>query len=404
MAENISPSGAATGVVVASPQKENPNYFRHWIRDAALTMEVVFHLWLRAESQSEKALWEQKLKEYIYFSRQNQLAQTITGLGEPIFEADGKPFWGPWGRPQNDGPAQRAIALIQLAEVLLDRGQHEFVSTWLYSGHLPASTIIKADLEYVSHHWQDASFDLWEEVKGDHFYTRMVQRKALLMGSRLAHRLNDPQASQWYAKQAQNLESKISQHWSRKQSQIHITLNRVEGIDYKDSGLDSAVILGALHGEFGSFFSVYDERVQTTFDKMVRKFSEIYEVNKKYPQFGVALGRYPEDKYAGTHFNGGNPWVLTTLAAAETCYKLAANYSKINLTRAQKWQRRGDQFVQRVQFHAYPDGSLSEQIQKETGFMTSARDLTWNYSAVLTAAWARQQSSLQIQKAKGDPQ
>jgi Glycosyl hydrolases family 15 len=34
--------------------------------------------------------------------------------------------------------------------------------------------VIKADLDYVSSHWDAATFDLWEEVNGAHFYTRMV--------------------------------------------------------------------------------------------------------------------------------------------------------------------------------------------------------------------------------------
>ena len=45
----------------------------------------------------------------------------------------------------------------------------------------------------------------------------------------------------------------------------------------------------------------------------------------------------------------------------------------------------------RVQLHANPDGSLSEQIDRHSGYMSSARDLTWNYAALLTAAWARAQ-------------
>ena len=48
-------------------------------------------------------------------------------------------------------------------------------------------------------------------------------------------------------------------------------------------------------------------------------------------------------------------------------------------------REKGNDFLRRVQYHANPDGSLSEQINKETGFLESARDLTWNYAAFLTA-------------------
>src|SRR4051812_43129280 len=41
---NISPPDAVRGVVIASPQRENPDYYFHWVRDAALTMNVVVAL------------------------------------------------------------------------------------------------------------------------------------------------------------------------------------------------------------------------------------------------------------------------------------------------------------------------------------------------------------------------
>lgn len=387
IAQNISPAGTATGVVIASPQKANPDYFRHWIRDAALTMQVVLDLSLHAKTKAEKNSWEKLLRDFTFFSRQNQLTKSIAGLGEPIFEVDGRVFQGPWGRPQNDGPAQRATVLAQWAEILLDRGQDDFVRTWLYSADLPAHTVVKADLEYVSHHWQDSSFDLWEEVRGDHFYTRMVQRKALIVGARLADRLGDHMAASWYRSQAQALEQKISQHWNSGKQRIDATHNRVEGADYKYSNLDIAVILAVLHGAEGSFFSVADPRVHATFEKLLEEFSRIYHINQRYPDLGTAVGRYPEDLYAGTHFNAGNPWVLATMAAAEFCYKKGMTSRARD---AQAWLERGDEFVQRTQFHSYPDGSLSEQFDRYTGFMTSASDLTWSYSAVVTAAWARE--------------
>ncbi len=40
--------------------------------------------------------------------------------------------------------------------------------------------------------------------------------------------------------------------------------------------------------------------------------------------------------------------------------------------------------VERVKFHAYKDGSLDEQINRTSGYMTSAHNLTWNYAALLT--------------------
>jgi GH15 family glucan-1,4-alpha-glucosidase len=36
----------------------------------------------------------------------------------------------------------------------------------------------------------------------------------------------------------------------------------------------------------------------------------------------------------------------------------------------------GDRQLARIKYHSYPDGGLSEQMNRSTGFMQSARDLT----------------------------
>lgn len=392
LAENIHPAGTVPGVVVASPQRANPDYFRHWIRDAALVMDVVFDLHERAQSPKERQRWDSLLKSYATFSRENQMSYALTGLGEPIFEVNGQAFSGPWGRPQNDGPALRAITLTRWAQSLLDRGEKAYVLTHLYSSALPASTVIKADLEYVSHHWGASSFDLWEEVRGQHFFTMMVQRRALVLGADLADRLKDPQAAKWYRQQAKALEARIDSHWDASKQQILATLDRVEGADYKHSNLDVAVLLGVLHGSTGNYFKANDGRVLLTVEKLVKAFKNLYPINHRSGVPGVAIGRYPEDIYAGTNFDGGNPWVLSTLALAQHCYLMAQEHAGGNQKQARRWLEAGDEFVQRVQYHANPDGSLSEQINRHNGYMVSARDLTWSYASFLTAVWAREKS------------
>lgn len=41
------------------------------------------------------------------------------GLGEPKFNVDESAYTGSWGRPQRDGPALRAIALIDFGNWLI---------------------------------------------------------------------------------------------------------------------------------------------------------------------------------------------------------------------------------------------------------------------------------------------
>lgn len=129
----------------------------------------------------------------------------------------------------------------------------------------------------------------------------------------------------------------------------------------------------------------------------------------------VAVGRYIEDVY----FNG-NPWYLSTLAAAEQLYdalyvwKQAGSvtvtgtslaffqdlvpsvtkgaYSSGSSTFSSivaAVSAYADGFVNIVATYAAPNGSLAEQFSKDDGHPLSARDLTWSYAAFLTAAARR---------------
>ena len=154
--------------------------------------------------------------------------------GEPKFNVDGSAFNGPWGRPQNDGPALRAIALIHLATILIQEGEIPYVRSVLYDSALPTSSVIKTDLEYVASQWNQPSFDPWEEVEGDHFFTRMVQRRALIEGAGLASILGDSRAAQLYTAQAQAIGQAMGGFLDSSHSLILETINRVAGLDYKN--------------------------------------------------------------------------------------------------------------------------------------------------------------------------
>lgn len=77
-----------------------------------------------------------------------------TGLGEPKFNVDETAFTGAWGRPQRDGPALRATALITYANYLVSNGDTTTAKTYVWP-------IIQNDLAYVKEYWNDTGFDLW---------------------------------------------------------------------------------------------------------------------------------------------------------------------------------------------------------------------------------------------------
>jgi glucoamylase len=395
MLANITPNGTAPGVVVASPERVSPNYYYHWVRDAALTMNTVVQLYAVAQGSLRDSL-RNRIVDYARFSRGNQTTLTIAGMGEPKFNVDGSAFMGSWCRPQNDGPALRALTLTHFANLLLDAGDGGFVHSDLYDGNIPTSTVIKADLEFVAHHWRETSCDIWEEVSGDHFYTKLVQRRAMIEGAALANRLGDPGAATFYLGEAGELNAKILEHWDSARAIFLPTLNWKGGIDYKTSGLDGQVILGILHS---GGFAFSDARVQSTMRAIAGSFVALYPVNRVNGAPGVGIGRYPEDVYDGARFEGGNPWVLITAAFANGYYRAAAELAAQGRSvDAHAQFDLGDQYLKRIQYHANPDGSLSEQFDRNSGFMVSARDLTWSHVELIQAAWARAAASRRLKQ------
>ncbi len=388
---NISPWDAKPGAIVAAQTRENPDYYYHWVRDGALTIDSLIRAYRRSGDPFQRQQIYLKIGQYMSFSEGNQMTYTLTGDGEPKFYVSGKPYNFSWGRPQNDGPALRAIALTHWFQVLQSEGMTDDVRNRLYDGKIPANSLIKRDLEYIAWNWTRPCFDIWEEVMGDHFYTRLVQRRALIEGAKLARSLGDGGAADFYEAQAKLIEARMMDFWDPKAGIFVATINRVGGLDYKTSGIDSAVGLGLLHGSLDDGFLSWDDpKVQSTIQVHIQAFKNLYPINQDPKSPGVAIGRYPEDMYAGSNFNGGNPWVLSTLGYGEIHYKmanLAKRKGQFNLV--QNLIDMGDQFIACVQYHANTDGSLNEQMNRVTGFMTSVTDLTWNYAAVITAYFTR---------------
>lgn len=421
---NISRNDTLRGVVVASPSKAEPNYYFHWVRDAALVMDLVRYQMTVATSSKEEALLRGKLYDYVTLVQRLQNTPNRSGgLGEPKFNVDGSAYDGDWGRPQNDGPAIRALTLARFANYLLERGEVDYVKHHLYGGLFPAQGVVKKDLEYVAHHCGNTDFDPWEEVRGHHFYNRMVQRKALVVGAQLAEKIGDQGAADFYRTQAVFLEDQILRHWDQHRKYFVVTIDRDGGADYKHSGIDAATILAINHVGSDDFLKLDDDRVILTAEAIVNAFKKLYPINNTGKAPGVVIGRYPEDIYNGNGVSEGNGWVLTTHGLGEYYYRLAQklklqSYVQVTDTsrsfylsklamansfvtslNAQKYPAGtaefeeiaralkvgGDLFLARVKYHTGADGAFAEQINRYTGFMQGAPDLTWSYASFLTA-------------------
>ncbi|KAI5286539.1 hypothetical protein KEM54_006695 [Ascosphaera aggregata] len=396
-------NGAHDGIVVASPSKSNPDYFYTWTRDAALVMKVIVDEFIAGNDDLQPTIHE-------YISAQAKV-QVITnpsgdlqsgGLGEAKFNVNETAYEEFWGRPQRDGPALRAITLSTYAEWLIRNGHAAIAESIVWP-------IMLNDLSYVGQYWNATGFDLWEEVKGSSFFTTAAQHRALVQGNFIAQSLG--KSCHACITQAPQILCFLQSYWTGS----YVNANPSSG----RSGKDINSVLGSLqlfeptatHCD-DSTFQPCSSRALANLKVVVDSFRDLYEVNKGLGNGNpVAVGRYAEDVYYG-----GNPWYLTTYAAAEQLYDalyqwknigrieiddVSLDFFKSIYPSASKgtYQIGSEQFAAVVQaVRSFADGfldvtrkhtpesfSLAEQFSKDDGHPLSAQDLTWSYTGFVSA-------------------
>ncbi|GAA6060427.1 hypothetical protein JCM10212_002195 [Sporobolomyces blumeae] len=421
-----SAAGAKPGIIIASPSTVDPDYLYTWTRDAALTAHGLLEVSDKGNLKKTLAF----MPDYVsaqdilqHVANPSGTFSDLSGLAEPKFNINETAFTGPWGRPQRDGPALRARALMKYVE--------------LYSSKIPSSvkkqldTVILNDLDYTVKYWNTTGFDLWEEVNGSSFFTTLSQFHALAHGSNYFKSSNSSRASNYFST-AEKVRCFADSYWTPKIDGKHDSYISNFNLVYPNNrvGLDANSIIAAqLYPSAPSpaytsdpcsaaFFSPCSDRMLASLLAVVESFRGVYEVNAARESAGakaIAIGRYKEDVY----YNG-NPWYLTTLAPAEQLYRAVSIWNgagSLEITETSlpffqnlmssaavgtykkgdgKYEKiisavssYADDFVAIVQQYTPPGGALSEQYSRQNGTQLSARDLTWSYVAFLTATHFR---------------
>lgn len=270
-------------------------------------------------------------------------------------------------------------------------------------------------------------------VNSYHFFTSLTQLKALKVGLKL-YDLYDGEDADFRESLTITYKNLLKFIYDDS-GFVNYEMNRIvetPSILSERSGLDAAILVGTLltHEDNDDIipFGASDGLILNTLAALVKSMRSIYPINssKLNLSLGIALGRYPEDVYDGTGTSEGNPWFLTTLSASELLFKLIASlyefeedlvinssnadffYHYIIEVNLQNFDKTSgsltvpynslafnqttfrlfniaDSFLDIVREHVADDGSMSEQINKYTGYMVGARDLTWSYGAFWNA-------------------
>lgn len=399
--------GASSGIVVASPSLTNPNYYYSWTRDSALTFKCLVDQFLANGTPGLEA----QIQNYIVAQANVQTIQNPSGglctggLGEPKFYVDETAFTGSWGRPQRDGPALRATAMIAYARYLISKGQQSTVSSIIWP-------IVQNDLSYVTQYWNQTGYDLWEEINSSSFFTTAAQYRALIEGNTLAGQIG--QSCPNCVSQAPQVLCFWQSYWTGS----YILSNTGGG----RSGKDANSLLASIHifdpaaPCDATTYQPCSDKALANHKVVTDSFRSVFSINSGIAEGkGVAVGRYPEDTY-----QGGNPWYLSTFAAAEQLYDAVYQWQQqksISITSTSlaffkdvypsaavgtyasststftsivnAVMTYADSYMSIAETYTPSNGALAEQFSKSNGSPLSAGDLTWSYASFLTAYQAR---------------
>lgn len=428
------PDEALRGIAIASPSRNEPDYYYQWTRDSAIAASILVLSFADAYNETIRSVLQDYVKSCAQIQRTDNPSGSfadLNGLGEPKFLVNGSVFTGSWGRPQRDGPALRAISVMNFitTELMYDgtATYEDFRDVYF--------NVIKPDLEYTAQKWHLSGFDLWEEIDGMHFFTLLVQQRALSLGADFSLRLGDVDSSNDYYVGSETILAFLSDNfWSEQQQHLIETLHPRK---YGRSGLDSAILLGSLHvlkDDYSSEedFEPYSDKVIATLYRLIEDMQTRYPINlERLRQFegysslvGVGIGRYPEDNYDGLGRSWGNPWFISTSAVAQTVYTIAnylqsqdewfllntterplispffnqfINGSDFVLSRSDPEYAAlvndllvyGDSFMDVMREHVSLEGDMSEQFSRWNGYLTGAEKLTWSYGSLWVASRER---------------
>lgn len=389
------------GSIVASPVlaawDPDPDYFFHWFRDSAIVIDAMrvlhedgtlgaealthfgdfvrFSLALKAlngKSLADDPSWRAKVRPDFqqYLRSDAELAQVIPEnvVAETRVSPDGTLDISRWSRPQHDGPALRIVAVLRWLESTRSL-DHQTVGK--------ATCLLHDDIEFILRHGDEPDFDMWEEERGQNYYSLRLGATALecacaWLGGR------DGPASQACRAAALAMHQRLDSFWMENEGFYR---SRLSGAANKY--LDISVVFAVIHaGGDGPLHSIRDMRILSTVQKLEALFDRDYAINHDRPRTRApALGRYSGDVY----FSGG-AYYFATLAVGEFYYRLAAECMG---ELARTYKERGDAFLATVRHYTPESGELSEQFDQKTGAQVSARKLAWSYAAFITAVKAR---------------
>jgi glucoamylase len=431
---NVLPNGAVVGSPAQGKEPGQPNYWFYWQRDGSVTMGHLIDWYRRPPLGLDTGILGEAIEHYSAFVARTQSHGQV---GTSRYTVDGNPITG-FGNPQLDGPPLSTMTLARM---------EQSAQTW---------ELLRGYLNFLlTPEGRGPCMDAWEFIYGWHFNAAFLRRRALLVGAAVATRLAHADDATRYASEAQRVGERLTDFLDLRLGRLRAFSETYNPWFTQMNGLDMAMICALLSGRdmhpqsttggrgeqrkahLGQDLdSLTHPGVLATMNALEDVYVSLFKVNRDWTAAGNAgcgLGRFPEDANDGVGTSGGNPWPLATLWGAQFHYHVAQEVRQvlenasghpialddarqvaffqraagqgIDLTQPielSMWQEqllpavvaRGDGYLNFVVHHLPEDGSVTEQIDRDTGQPRGARDLSWALSELITTIALREQVHL----------
>lgn len=204
-----------------------------------------------------------------------------------------------------------------------------------------------------------ASYDLWEEVFTTATFTTATIYAALLAAADLAAEADDSDSAIKWRSAADDIARAAHRHlYNAERKSFYKGISVVDGEIIKDDTIDASSVFGAFM--FGLFPATGDELKQA-----VQSLQDTFQ----YGTNGVeGIPRYEHDAYYRTHPDApSNWWFITTLWLGQYFVETGDAAA-------------GKRILDWVQSQMLSTGVLSEQVDPQSGALTSVAPLTWSHA------------------------
>ncbi|KAI9437567.1 Six-hairpin glycosidase-like protein [Lactarius indigo] len=353
-------AGADVGVVLAIiPDPNHPEFSVYWLRDACL----VYNAWLNELTVFNDTGLRRQVDDVVHALTRTQQVTSLSGniftggIEESVFDLQINKILDPnarIGSPAADGPPFRANVLLKYAEWLIKPEQNN--GTWVVDTLWPT---INLDLQWVSSHWNQSSWDLWwPPVWGGSYWTASLQYRALRAGARLGRAVGRGMDVVEYDAHAAMILDYMQTFWNDKEE--FMTETTITKVAEGRSGYGSAPLAVSVYnfdpslGCDDATFQPCSPRALSSLKVVGDRFKELFPLSRNFtsdrpPYFGF----FTEDQ-----FIGGHPQFSSSFNSAEQLYDALTTwdligYIEVTSVSLKFWK----QFDSRILVNTYKKGS-----------------------------------------------